>query len=1231
VQATKRKFISGRDPRRFEVKEDYYEVVSGNQRYNRALYGALCEDGGYRFRALAGDIPDVLLYLPNDGGRVFFGVVSQGSAKWLSEFEYTSSQYDAGEMRYELKDEAIGAGVLSLSVIPLVDTPGIAVRIVAARVPDGTRFAFFYGCASGVQNGRAMDAGYCNADDRRTGIPFTAEGCRGNVFEIAGRSFSMRAAVTGSGAIWGQFSYDGTFRMVDATQVEKGILDLGREAHPDLNVICYLSDIGGQGFDGYAILRHTESVGPDLHFGQARKMHEGAKRHYHETLAGRAVAKTPEPKVNAGMRAACVASEGIWIPPVYVHGAWSWDIPIMGWRSMYGPIAFGWHDRVRTESRLFTGLQLNESLKPIDESVVSQLSASRFAADGSYFGRETKGADIVGRIPTGPEPDPDYDLARQSSKSIFVSEGMMPYMPMAWKKVMYNMQEVFFDELISEYYWTGDVEYARELFPSLKRHIEWEKRCFDADGDGLYENFANFWASDAIFASGAGCALASAYNYRANVAAGEMAQRLGEDPTPFYATAERIRRAMNEILWVEKDGHPAECRDGYGERLLHTSLSLPTIVHCAESGILDDFQIYQMMRYTMHSLERIPVEGCDGELIWNTNWVPYHWSVRDIDYADVFHASLAYYSIGRRADAYRLYSGALTDSTCNHVTPGAFMCVYEGKSVDFADTVSMFGRATVEGLFGIRPRMHERMVTISPGFPDDWREASIRTPDFSYEYRYCDGVESVRATSAQECEKELRLVARRNGVRCVRVDGNEAAYSIEPGIGHAYIVVRSNIGFTSEFEVEYSGAEPARFDLPEIVAERSTLTVSGRASGSAVRIVGVKDPQTVLSSFELSDDGGCRLVFGGDRGYHTLFLLVSDGMLRYWHPVDVEIRESLRAVDCALSSGDRRISLRLENNTARTTSIQARYENQVFSCEIAPYAKSDLLEFSLSATHDFLPGGNSVDVEVTGDVNRVIRVDVEDWQVLGSDEGLRVKLGQQAVLVPLERHFNDRVSDIFRHDYLSPRSPYCSLQVPVHLYPPNWCGTRMDRVKNMNDRYLRRSVTAEGVFYTSAGIPFAQVSEEEADNVVYVSKWDNFPDEVTVPVGVEGRRLYLLLTGYTNQMQCWVTNAVIEVIYSDACRQRLELVPPRNFRSMESGPGTEREEDRWCYGAKPLYRVQIGNLSERVGEAVPSSGKDDGIYAQVLDMNLRPKEIKSLKISAIANDIVVGLLGVTVL
>ena len=95
----------------------------------------------------------------------------------------------------------------------------------------------------------------------------------------------------------------------------------------------------------------------------------------------------------------------------------------------------------------------------------------------------------------------------------------------------------------------------------------------------------------------------SAYNYRANKTAAQLAEKIGEDPTPYRNEAEKILKAMNERLWLPDKGHWAEYQDFMGHKRVHESAAVWTIYHAIDSETANPFQAYQATRYvdTVHS------------------------------------------------------------------------------------------------------------------------------------------------------------------------------------------------------------------------------------------------------------------------------------------------------------------------------------------------------------------------------------------------------------------------------------------------------------------------------------------------------------------------------------------------------------------------------------------------------------------------------------------------------
>ncbi len=1194
-------FISGRHPKAFALRGKGFEVVNGPQRFNRVLYGALLPEQPHRARFLTGDLPEVLVHLMGDAGRLLVAAGLPGEERWLTKAAQVRALYIDGAMEYEVRDPSLGSGRITLTVVPLSGSAGMAVRLTARDVPAGIRLVVAFGAASGRNNLRAIDAGYTS----ESFTAFDESNCRGNRFEYSPRLFYMTSAAAGSHRICGRFSWDGTFRNVAPEGYARGpgLAPTVPEAVDCFTV--YETTPGSAPWEGYMILTVAETENP-LTAGEGREYFECSLSD-RAAVADTARVSTPDPLWSAAMAASCIAADATWIPPVFVHGAWSWDLPILGWRSLYGPIAIGWHDRVMMEAKLFTGLQLTEDFTMADPS--SQARFLKPAADGDYFIKR-RGATEYKMVP---EPDAESNLTLQSYASVLSSPGLVPYMPDKFNKPRYNMQEVFFDQLLHLFLWSGDRDYLAMIWPAVKRHLGWEKRCFDGDNDGLYENFANFWASDGIWASGGGCALASAYNYRANRLAAELAALMGEDPAPFTGEAEKIRAAVRSRLWLKPEGHLAEWVDALGNKQLHTSLSLPTIVHVVESGLLDPFEVYQLLRTTRTMLKREPsAEG--GELIWNTNWVPYTWSVRDIDYADNFHAALCYFLNGQADEGYELLRAQVSESTCHSIAPGGLMCVYEGKSVDFSDTVSMCQRAIIEGLFGIRPRLHEGLLLVAPGFPAGWTEATLTLTHFSLAYRKEGAVETFIITSTKPCALRLRIPVSTSGLVAATVDGHPVQVRHVAAIGRAMVELDGEEAMSWTVVVTSSGEPLTPLALaPAAVAGGH---ISLRPGDEALALF---DPQGVLEPGAAVVNGALCGTVSSMLGHHTFFVQAKQGEAVFWQPVDVEIVEPLRVEGARWDARNGCICLRLCNSTDRPLNLTAQLEGTSECFSVGSRAASRELAFVPAAP--LTPGTSTFLLDLQGDMQASLKVVVVDWSL-----PLAASLQRPLDMTEL---FNLRLGDIFRQYYLSPRSPFCSVSTPVHLFPSDWCRTGMDGVKEFNDLMLRDAVSGDGIFTVGCGVRFRQVSEMDALNVAMVSLWDNFPAQVEVALMGTARKVYCLIAGYTNQMQCDVVNAVIEVEYADGSCDRFPLVNPYDFRSLERGPSTERAVDEWCHRGRQLYRVQVGDIKNKHLMGFEGTIEADGAFAQVLDRELSHKPLRALRLRAVANDVVVGLLGVT--
>lgn len=226
--------------------------------------------------------------------------------------------------------------------------------------------------------------------------------------------------------------------------------------------------------------------------------------------------------------------------------------------------------------------------------------------------------------------------------------------------------------------------------------------------------------------------------------------------------------------------------------------------------------------------------------------------------------------------------------------------------------------------------------------------------------------------------------------------------------------------------------------------------------------------------------------------------------------------------------------------------------------------------------------------------------------------------------IDISKYCNDSITNIFKNKYLSPRSPYTTLQLPLQGIG-EWC--HPNTTAEIKDSALR---TGKLVLEK---IPFNTVVAGQ--NVAFVSLWDNFPNEISIPLNRKASHLYLLMSGTTNHMQYKVPNAYIIAQYEDLREDTLVLQNPSNWAPIEQDYYVDGKA--FSIEGLPPYRVQLNtgisgrNLGEKLGITGVYGRKIDGGAGLLLDFPVKSdKKIINLRVEAIANDVIVGLLGLTV-
>jgi hypothetical protein len=1157
----------------YALRDGGFWIHNGPAYFNRPLFGTHEPS-----MLLSGDRPAFTYFSPTGIGKIgnlYLGLITAQGGKWLDHFTQIDSIYQPGLTRHIVSDPSLLAGSLEITAVPLASAEGFAVQLKWVHPPaENVRLVWIFGGASGYT------ANYYFPIDK---LRLSGSDAEGNVVHLWGNTFSLTSRTMKAKELWGTCDLPGRLRLKDAGAVLPGPLEAERAAPSKNPVVVFSGDWPREQSSVHLLFTLAGAENLAALASDAGSTFEQSVRFY-RALAQRVQVKTPDPYFDLAVESMVIANDGLWQPPSFLHGAMSWMEHYLGWRGWYGSEALGWHERVLNSILAFAALQI------------------------------------------------------QSGDS----RGAVPEMLEEPESVFYNMDEVYLDDLYYHYRWTGDRGLLASLFPVIQGVLSWEKRRLDPDGNALYENCLNTWISDSHWYSGGECSQASAYMFRAYQLASEAAEVAGEDPQPYRREAERIRAAMNDRLWISSEGHYAEFIDHLGLKRIHREPELPTLYHPIDFEVTDTFQAYQMLRYSETSLRNESGIPHGGRLVWSSNWAPnynqhYTHSTYDLIFAENLNLAIAYYRAGQFDKAYELVKGVYA-SLYQGGIPGGLSChAYangqQRANEEFADAISMFARTAVEGVFGILPELQRGVIHISPGLPRDWREASISTPDLSYQFHKTDSEITLQVSTPHSVRIHYRVAIFDASVAGVFVNGAMTQARVEPGIGESIVDVTAPPGKESHLRIALQGSR-ASVLYPAVVfpGEQFTLRVEGAPFRRPY------DPQKVL------DVGGATQqslsgTITGTLGPHTLFALIGDAQSARWEPVNVEVRQALEILNPSIDADSGKCTFALRNNTDAAIKFKAKalWTGRSVALDIdLPPGKEQTL--SVEGSQEALVLGRNR-LEIVGlHAAPDLQAEVVYWPPAAPT---KIKDAQWQLL-RLDSHYNDQLSTVFFHPFWTSDAEYpyaaCRDYMLEHL--------NGDRRTPPNDLLLRSKVNAQGVFVTHVGIPFAE--RAAGNNIVALSRtWRNFPDHLTMPVGAQARKIYYLISGITFPMQSQIANAQIIVRYNDGKESTLDLVNPENFDNSWGGFGGSYHYA--ANGAEVIGAV-LPNEMDGMARAMPVAQQmnllgQQGVpetleyakwagpaHADIIDMDCDPsREIQSTEIQVLSNEIIVAVHGITLM
>jgi hypothetical protein len=319
-------------------------------------------------------------------------------------------------------------------------------------------------------------------------------------------------------------------------------------------------------------------------------------------------------------------------------------------------------------------------------------------------------------------------------------------------------------------------------------------------------------------------------------------------------------------------------------RTVYNNPAVWTVYHTIDSEVPTGRQAWQMVAERLSALRKIPVHGPGVPpgawyMLSCSDWLPYLWSLNLLALAENVHTALAMWQAGMAEEAFLLLKGNLLDSMFMGLAPGNFHMSSaldahrQEAQRDFGDPIGITARALTEGLFGLQPDLVRGTLTIRPGFPREWNQASIKHADLDFSWRREGWLDTYEISSRLPKSVPLTLVLRARTTHLPKVSSGSASFD-RAAVGAPALVVALPAAPSWKVTVEWSGEAPA--PLP---AHRTYSAGQALALPPGVTLAQIDDPQHALA--------GGRVAA---TGYHTVFANMEVGDCRWSLPISFDVK-----------------------------------------------------------------------------------------------------------------------------------------------------------------------------------------------------------------------------------------------------------------------------------------------------------------------------------------------------
>lgn len=1147
------KVVVTKNPFTYKPVDGGFEIDNGNKNYTRPIYAAHTNDNGetsFRYIYYLGDRPKLVLSNAGTGtsffrfAHMFLGIKD---GKWLDEMSNITARYVNGHEEYVIKDSSF-EGEIKLTY---TRSDKIDAMLVKAELPDSVKDKLVVAAAGGNRIDSKQPTG-----GNSSALEFSPSDTNSTVPTFTDNSFS----ITGSYAtISGTSNVKMNYAAKDSSMYSSGVDALLTSTAANQPMVVGTTD--GNTENTVYMMITTDSPSENKYFNEyqtnAREIFNDSVN-YFKGVAETIKIDTPDPYINSAMRAQVMAMDNIWDNPVITHGAIGWHNGQGGWRGGYCFVNAGWSDRIKTNIQ-------------------------------NYIARQEKD---TGRIWAYPSHDGRY-----------------------------NMSLVMVDIIMQYWDWTGDDAFFSEEggYDFIAGHLKFMDDYMQVPGTNLYENWLDAWNTDNKWNNGGTGSIATAYTWRAYNTMAKIAAKLGktDDAAAYQTKADLIKKEMNEQLWNADTGVFGEVKERFGYGRLNTAPDLSSIYTPVDMGIATDEQVYQMMRFTDYAVPSV----ANLDKIWDnidfkysSNRLPEYYSSDGLYVEEVMNNALAYFENGQREMGMKQFRACLVplmkgssagQGTVQHIVKADLS---NNGHIDFADCTSQYARTAAEGIFGIKVNVPDSKADIKPGFPADWKYASIKMDAVSYDYKYENNTDKFSVTSKENLSYEMHVPTRSSKITSVKVNGTEVTdYTVDN-----FVNVKTPVGNSAVVEVTYANDEIAKVETEAVGGKNSDYTVKSNG-----KITAISDPQSLITNTDGIGTDTITVKLGEKSGHHTFFVTVEKNDMTAVLPVDLEIKDAVELTDMEIVTGaNAGIKVKLTNNTEKQLTLNAvlsTVSGKVTEENITIAAKgaSNEILVPIENETDLTPGNNKVTAVLSGDIDNTIYGEITAWDL----KDTVTNTAEQYQTISLDGVVNQDLRTLHQNTYdltyegnehYRLERFYWSSDAERTVLPNGRAWWEPNRGTNGVPSSLNLP-SSGGEYTTNIGVPF-KISSSEGNNAAFVSLYNQFPDKMNIPVNTDGSKIYFMLSVSTNNMQSRIENARITVNMKDGTKEILPLTNPDNI-------------DDWLNYQQSKPYAETGYV-QMLG---------DKAHSNILALDFgKVNQIESVDFECLSSEVLAGLLGITV-